>query len=47
MLLSYIIPIQKALRDHELTRYWQNWDRQGDLGVVAECESVGYPISCA
>ena len=40
-------PIQKALRDHELTRYWQNWGRQGDLGVVAESESVGYPISCA
>ena len=40
-------PIQKALRDHELTRYWQNWGRPGDLGVVAESDSVGYPISCA
>ncbi len=40
-------PIQKALRDHELTRYWQDWGRQGDLGVVAESDSVGYPISCA
>ena len=40
-------PIQKALRDPELTRYWQNWGRQGDLGIVAESESVGYPISCA
>lgn len=40
-------PIQKALRDHELTRYWRNWGRQGDLGLVAESESVGYPISCA
>ena len=40
-------PIQKALRDHELTRYWQNWGRQGDLGVVAESDSIGYPISCA
>ena len=40
-------PIQKALRDPELTRYWQNWGRQGDLGVVAESESVGYPVSCA
>ncbi len=40
-------PIQKALRDHELTRYWQNWGRQGDLGVVAESASVGHPVSCA
>ncbi|MCY4593203.1 MAG: GNAT family N-acetyltransferase [Bryobacterales bacterium] len=40
-------PIQKALRDHELTRYWQDWGRQGDLGLVAESDSVGYPISCA
>ncbi|MYG01638.1 MAG: GNAT family N-acetyltransferase [Acidobacteriia bacterium] len=40
-------PIQKALRDHELRRYWQNWGRQGDLGVVAESDSVGYPVSCA
>ena len=40
-------PIQKALCDSELTRYWQNWGRQGDLGVVAESDSVGYPISCA
>ncbi len=40
-------PIQKALRDPELTRYWLNWGRQGDLGVVAESESVGYPVACA
>lgn len=40
-------PIQKALRDHELTRYWQDWGRQGDLGLVAESDSVGYPISSA
>ena len=40
-------PIQKALRDRELTRYWQNWGRHGDLGVVAESDSHGYPISCA
>ena len=40
-------PIQKALRDHELTRYWRHWGRPGDLGVVAESDSVGYPISCA
>ena len=40
-------PIQKALCDSELTRYWQNWGRPGDLGLVAESDSVGYPISCA
>ena len=40
-------PIQEALRDHELTRYWQNRGRPGDLGVVAESDSVGYPVSCA
>ena len=40
-------PIQKALRDRELTRYWQNWGRKRDLGVVAESDSVGCPISCA
>ena len=40
-------PIQKALCDHELTRYWRNWGRQGDLGVVAESDDVGYPICCA
>ena len=40
-------PIQKALSDHELTRYWQGWGRPGDLGIVAESDSAGYPISCA
>ena len=40
-------PIQKALRDHELTRNWQNWGRPGDLGLVAESDSAGYPVSCA
>ena len=40
-------PIQKALRDRELTRYWQNWGRDGDLGLVAECGSIEYPICCA
>ena len=44
---EYGEPIQKALCDRELTRYWQDWGRQGDLGVVAESDSVGYPISCA
>ncbi len=40
-------PIQKALRDHELTRYWQNSGRPGDLGLVAESDSVEHPVSCA
>ena len=40
-------PIQKALRDPELTRYWQDWGRSGDLGLVAESDSAGYPVSCA
>ena len=40
-------PIQKALRDPELTRYWQDWGRPGDLGLVAESASVGYPVSSA
>ena len=40
-------PIQKALRDRELARYWRGWGRPGDLGVVAESESVGFPIGCA
>ena len=40
-------PIQKALCDRELTRYWKNWGRPGDLGLVAESDSAGYPVSCA
>lgn len=40
-------PIQKALCDRELTRYWQDWGRPGDLGLVAESDSVGYPVGCA
>ena len=40
-------PIQKALSDPELTRYWQNWGREGDLGLVAESDSLGFPVSCA
>jgi GNAT superfamily N-acetyltransferase len=40
-------PIQNILCDHELERYWQNSGRPGDLGLVAESDSVGYPLSCA
>ena len=39
--------IQEALRDRELTPHWRNWDRQWELGVVAESECFGYPISRA
>ena len=40
-------PIQKALRDHELTGYWQHWGRLRDPGLVAGSDSVGHPVSCA
>ncbi len=37
-------PIQKALSDSELIKYWKDWGRPGDCGIVAESE---FPISCA
>ena len=37
-------PIQKALTDSELIKYWKSWGRPGDFGIVAESE---FPISCA
>lgn len=40
-------PIQKALVDKELTKYWQGWGRPGDLGVVAVRESDFLPVCCA
>ena len=40
-------PIQKALTDKELTKYWQGWGRASDLGVVAVREADAVPISCA
>lgn len=40
-------PIQKALTDKQLTKYWQSWGQPGDLGVAAVRDSDGVPISCA
>jgi GNAT superfamily N-acetyltransferase len=40
-------PIQKALVDEQLTKYWQGWGRSGDLGIVAIREVDGLPVSCA
>ncbi|MEP7050549.1 MAG: GNAT family N-acetyltransferase [Pseudomonadota bacterium] len=39
-------PIQKALTDKELTKYWQGWGRASDLGVVA-LRDDSVPVSCA
>lgn len=39
-------PIQKALEDEHLSRYWKDWGRDGDLGIVAVHED-GLPVSCA
>jgi GNAT superfamily N-acetyltransferase len=40
-------PIQKALSDPALNRYWIGWGRLGDIGIVAELESTGMPVACA
>ncbi|MEO8905128.1 MAG: GNAT family N-acetyltransferase [Polyangiaceae bacterium] len=40
-------PIQKALTDKELTKYWRGWGRASDLGVVAIRELDAVPVSCA
>ena len=40
-------PIQKALVDKELTPYWREWGRDGDIGVVAIQSSNGLPVCCA
>jgi GNAT superfamily N-acetyltransferase len=40
-------PIQKALTDKELTKYWHGWGRASDLGVVAIRELDAVPVSCA
>jgi len=40
-------PIQQALVDKQLTKYWQGWGRPGDLGVVAIRELDALPVCCA
>ena len=40
-------PIQQALVDEQLTKYWQGWGRPGDLGIVASRELDGVPVCCA
>lgn len=40
-------PIQKALTDPALVKYWQNWGQPADLGIVAESADLGYPVGCA
>jgi GNAT superfamily N-acetyltransferase len=40
-------PIQKALCDPALNRYWIDWGNSGDIGIVAELQSTGMPVACA
>lgn len=40
-------PIQKALIDEQLTKYWRDWGQPDDIGVVAAREDDGLPLSCA
>lgn len=40
-------PIQKALVDPFLRKYWIDWGRHGDIGIVAEDSSTGMAVSCA
>jgi GNAT superfamily N-acetyltransferase len=40
-------PIQQALVDKQLTKYWRGWGRPGDLGVVAVRELDALPVCCA
>ncbi len=40
-------PIQKAVTDPFLKKYWFGWGRPGDLGVVSIDGATGIPISCS
>jgi ribosomal protein S18 acetylase RimI-like enzyme len=41
-------PIQKAISDPYLRKYWANWGkRPGDVGIVAESSHTNIPIACA
>ncbi|MGC4094517.1 MAG: GNAT family N-acetyltransferase [Polyangiaceae bacterium] len=38
---------QKALVDAQLTKYWLDWGRADDIGIVAQRVGDGLPLSCA
>ena len=40
-------PIQKALSDPALNKYWLRWGRPGDIGIAAEVQPERMPIACA
>jgi len=40
-------PIQQALVDPALTKYWRGWGRADDLGVVVERATDRVPVACA
>ncbi|MDA0203793.1 MAG: GNAT family N-acetyltransferase [Acidobacteria bacterium] len=40
-------PVQKALSDPALIKYWKNWGLPTDLGIVAESAELNYPVGCA
>lgn len=40
-------PIQKALVDSLLKKYWVDWGRPGDLGMVHIDPVTAMPVSCA
>jgi hypothetical protein len=40
-------PIQKALSDPFLRKYWVEWGRPCDIGIVAEDSSTGMAVACA
>jgi RimJ/RimL family protein N-acetyltransferase len=40
-------PIQKALSDTFLRKYWKGWGRPGDYGLVAIDDATRMPVACA
>jgi GNAT superfamily N-acetyltransferase len=40
-------PIQKVLYDLHLKKYWENWGKKTDLGMVAINRETGMPVSCS
>ena len=40
-------PIQKAIADPALAKYWKGWGRESDLGAVIELSGGGLPVACA